>query len=441
MSTKHIASIKVKKETSFGSLSATTNLPDSTIFATGIQLEAERADLQTYGEIAMNERAEARSGFYQLPPEPETVLDGAGIVQQRRTGTLSFSMVYRGGGDFNALGNGYDGSAISWLLESGLEAGDSPALVANYDNVVTASATANDFTGTGTGKFRVGDIIAFDLNGKREYSAITEITAGVNDTIYYSPQFSQQLQANDTIRTVRTEFGLDADVGASVAFQVDGDDWRTNAYGCRMESVEFSLTGKRLMLTFTFQCALLQSDNSAASPGDPFRLRGKVAHFFPSEVVVSAAVPKPVLGAAPAAADFRLARGDTFDVDEFTCTISNSLAPRGYSESILGMSDLEVTDRTVEVNLTLSVPSSVVADDFKNQVERQLVVGFGPTGAGNGLCLFLPSGVLRTDPNLRDLGGDIVRQVLTYVPGLWNGDQGVAIGTAKNSHIRIGLVH
>jgi len=448
MATKHAISIKVADEFgSFGSLDPTTNLPAATAFGAAVLFAAEQPTLTDPGEPVMDVRDEARSGYYELPPEPNTVCDSSGSPVKRSEAQVTFSYQVRTGGDFASLGGGYDGSVLAMLLASGMQDGSSPLLAADYADPVSAPGpppdTANSFVGTGTGIFAIGDLIAVDIDGKREYAKITDITVAASDTVFFSPAFSRALTnvSADVVRTVRTFSQSNATVGNSVAFQLDGDGWRANCYGCRWSSISWTTTpGRRLILEWTFKSALVQYDNASASIGDPVRLRGKPAHMLAAAQVMSAAVPEANDSPAPTA-PYLLAQAAEVDVDEFACTITNTLVPKGSSQSILGMSDWEVANQVTELTLTLSVPNTAFTDDFVNQVRRMVMVGFGSPGAGQGVVLSLPGGVLKSDPDVRDLSTDLVRQVLTYGAGRWAGDVFPGGYVASNTPLQIGLTH
>jgi len=447
MSSSHILGISVVDEAgNFGSRDSTTNLPSATAFGAAISFAAERASISVPDAPAMNERPEARSDFYELSPEPDTVCDTGGSRQQRTPGQLTFHYQVRGGGDFAAAGGGYDGSVLAALLASGMQDGTSPLLAADYSNAVTnAVGAANSFDGTGSFIITIGYVIAVDIDGRREYAIVTDVrAAAANDTIYHSPAFSRPLTSGDgdIVRICRTFSASAGNMGNSVAFQVNGDGWQANCYGCRWSSLTWTLQGRRLLFEFTFECALVQRENSSALVTDPTRLRGKPAHFLAADTVLSARVPEAFDTPAPSApADYLLARDYQLSVDEFSCTITNQLTAAGRSLSIYAMSDWDLTDRTVELSLTLSTPETGVESDFLDQIRRMVVVGFGPGGAGNGLALVLPAGVLKVDPNVRDTSGDIVRQVLSYGAGRWPGDMFPGGGVASNTNLRIGLAH
>lgn len=87
--------------------------------------------------------------------------------------------------------------------------------------------------------------------------------------------------------------------------------------------------------------------------------------------------------------------------------------------------------------MTLDTPIAALSSDWRNRVQRQLMIPFGPPGAGNGAAIFLPGAVLVSDPDIRNTSGELVRQSLTYRQGKWGGDVGT--GNLKNSPFRIGF--
>jgi hypothetical protein len=105
----------------------------------------------------------------------------------------------------------------------------------------------------------------------------------------------------------------------------------------------------------------------------------------------------------------------TADCEDFSLTVTNTLTPMGHSNSILAMSDMEISDVVVELTMTLSTPLTLINDDFFNRTLRQVVIGTGPIGDGLGCAIMLPAAQLAVDPSAYDVSGnDIVRQQLTY---------------------------
>ena len=69
----------------------------------------------------------------------------------------------------------------------------------------------------------------------------------------------------------------------------------------------------------------------------------------------------------------------------------------------------------MELSLTISTVNTTIKDDFFNRTVRQVLIGTGPQGDGQGCAIMLPAGMLTNDPNVYDISGnDIVRQQLTY---------------------------
>ena len=102
------------------------------------------------------------------------------------------------------------------------------------------------------------------------------------------------------------------------------------------------------------------------------------------------------------------------------------------------MSEMEISDVDVELNLTLTTLNTTLNSDYFNRTVRQVLVGTGPIGDGKGCAFMLPAAYLTNDPSAYDVSGnDIVRQTLNYKQTRFGGD--VAETGAGNSPVRIAL--
>jgi len=171
---------------------------------------------------------------------------------------------------------------------------------------------------------------------------------------------------------------------------------------------------------FTYQSALIQDDHgSAVGPIEPTYNAGAPPFFRNSYVVISSASPSSLTNATTADAVGRIA----VDCEDFSLTVTNTLTPLGHSESILAMSDMEITDVNVELTLTLSTVNTTIANDYFNRTVRQVLVGTGPSADGEGCAIMIPAAQLADDPSKYDVSGnDIVRQTLVYNQSRYAGD-------------------
>ena len=428
MSVTH-RSLSVAVESSFGSLSSSTGLPDVSGL-TYTSIPCERDPILIYGDVVASERNDARDGSYTLPPEPDSVESG-GVKVRRRTGQVQLRV------DLTTIGttaNNYTTNYLGYLLGAGLLTQISPTLTDTASGVISK----NVFTPTvGFAAATVGTILSSELNGRSEYSAITDNDVGGNVSV--SPAFGAGFTGTPTVRGTQTWFtGSRTSTGDkehSVTFRVDGVNFRTYAYGCVLESLAISLDNGRLMADMTYQSALIQDDHgSAVGPIEPVYNAGSPPFFRGSYVVVSSTSPTSLTSTAT---------GDTLartelDCEGFSFTLTNVLTPLGHSNSILAMSNYEIGDVTTELTLTLSTVNTAINDDYFSRTVRQVIVGTGPTGDGKGAAIMLSAGHLTTDPSKYDVGGnDIVRQQLTYASSRFGGD--VAETGAGNSPVRIAL--
>ena len=419
-------SLSIAVESSFGSLSASTGLPDNSGL-TYVSIPCERDPIIIAGEPVSSERNDARDGSYMLPPEPDTVWSGGSRVR-RRTGQV-VCMV-----DLTTIGtaaDNYTSNYLGYLLGAGFKT----VIPSVITDTVTA-VDANNYTpGSAPAEADIGTLISSTISGRAEYSAITDNDVAGDVTI--SPALSAS--SYTAVRGLQTWYvpsrTATGEREHSVSFRVDGVNFRSYAYGCVLETLNITLDNGRLMGEFTFQAALIQDDHgSAVGPIEPSYNTGAPAFFRGSYVVVSSTSPTSLTNATT---------GDTLartalDAEEFSLSVTNTLTPMGHSNSILAMSDMEISDVVVELSLTLSTVNTTIANDFFNRTVRQVMVGTGPQGDGEGCAIMLPAAMLTNDPSVYDVSGnDIVRQQLTYQQSRFGGD--VVETGAANSPFRLGL--
>ena len=426
MSTARVRGVRVALEGTFANVASTTGIP-STAGLTFYTLEADAANITTFGDPTLNERNDARSDWYSLPPEPETMWSGGSRVR-RRTGTITLSVPLRGIGDpFAGPYATYAAMPLHMLLQSGMTA-YAPAGALTDD--VAANVSANRWTPTSLAAYEIGQGIAYDRNNRREYAFVTDNPADV----YVSPGFSGIPAIADTMRMCETLFSRAGTApGSSVALELTGDGWRTYAYGCRMQSVTITTPPRKATLDITIQCAFVTDDHAGGILSqNPARTAGAVAHALGSYAVISATS----IGTTTPATLGRT----VLACDEWTFTLTNTLTPRGWSNDITGMSDMEVTSTEATARLVGTVESSL-ASDLWNQTERSLLLGLGPIGQGNGAAFYIPAAVLQVDASKREYGTDRVRMELQYRNGLWSLDDtaGMAAGAPGDSSVRIAL--
>jgi len=428
MSVTH-RSISVATESSFGSL--VDGLP-SYSGLTYTSVPCERDPIIVYGDVVVSERNDARDGTYSLPPEPDTVWSGGSRVR-RRTGTVEIRL------DLTTVGssvNNYNSNYLGELLGAGFltQAG------LTHSDAVTSVVDLNNFTPTTTStNYVTGSIIGADLGGRAEYSSVTD--NNVSGDVSVSPAFSSSFTGTPTMRLLQTWYCPTRDnLGTtqhSLSFRVDGVDFRSYAYGCRLESMTLSLDNGRVMADLVYQAAIIQDDHgNAVGPIEPSYNSGAPCFFRGSYVVISDAAPTSLTDVG--------STGDTLgrialDVEDFTLTITNTLTPIGHSNSILAMRDMEVSDVDVELSLTVTTPNTTINNDFFNRQLRQVLVGFGPIAAGQGGAFMLPAAYLANDPSKYDpSGNDIVRQPLTYKMSRFGGDV-ADVFDVYNSPFRLAL--
>ena len=417
----------VLSESSFGSLVSSTGLPDKSGSYTSIP--CERDPIIIPGEPVFSERNDARDGNFLIPPEPDTVFSSGSRVRHR-TGQVVCRV------DLTTIGTAsadYSANYLGLLLGAGFKT-RIPSV--SSDNVTAVDV--NSYTpSSGPNNDDVGTIIGTELNGRADYSAITDDTNAGD--VNFSPAFSAAFTGSKTVRHLQTWYvpGQNA-TGTrenSLSFRIDGVNFRTFCFGCVLESLSITLDNGRLMGEFTYQCAHIEDDHGNASgPIEPTYNSGSPPFFRGAYAVLSSTAPTSL---SAVSTGNMLAR-TSVDCEDFSLTVTNTLTPKGHSDSVLAMSDMEITDVVVELTMTLSTPSALINDDFFNRTLRQVIIGTGPVGDGLGCAIMLPAAQLAVDPSAFDVSGnDIVRQQLTYNQSRFSGD--VSGSNATNSPFRLGL--
>lgn len=418
MSTSHVRSLRIAQETSFGELDPDSGLPDRTLLGDGgdaVVFDIDLASITTWGAHPQQERDDVRAGFHGVPPDPETVLDGNGDPVQRLTGEITLECTVRSLGTADP-----DDVAFLWALASGFTPLAYPTNAEVTVETEVGSAQFAVADAVAAADLPTGGLVAY-VPGGVSPASFSQVVGKASDagetTVSLSPLLSKAtLEVDDVLHTVASFGSLPGRaLGPSVAFRADGHGWRAYAHGCRLSKLTLSSEGRRVRASMTFTCALIQTahdevDNTASNVDRaPARPTGSsVLHTLGAEVILSDI-------AETAANAPRIGGRTVICPDEWQVVLTNTLSPVTCWGSILGMTEMEVTQRMAEVSLTLAVPVSAIAADYLNRRHRSLAMSFGPApGAG----LVLPAAYLTADPNLRELGGDRVRQVLAYREGL-----------------------
>lgn len=447
-------SLSIATESSFGSLQA-NGIPGPTGL-TWLSMPVERDPIVSYGDPVFNERNQARDSSTFLPPEPDTMWDGNNARIHRRTGTVNLRM------DITTLGSGsgetdYSNTAIGQLLGAffksytpGLQGAQEVTIDGTNANKITATSV------TTVEELVSGCLFGYkNAGGITEYSAITAANVGVGHISSFSPALTAGTGSDIDIYPMQTFFpGIQLESGevlSSVAFRVDGQAFRTYAFGCVGTQLQILVEGGRVMLDATLQAAFITDDHDGSyyseafnGPVEPQPLPGPVQHFRGARVTLSnAAVVHSRSDAAGSFGETQARR--EFKTETFSITVTNSVQPLAHSTSILTMSGMEVVQVNVEASVTLSDPDTVIKNDFRDQVIRQLMISTGPllSSGGTGCCFFIPAAFLTVDPRKYEITGDdsIVKQTLTYKHARFGGDikASGAVDVPSNSFFRIGL--
>lgn len=424
-------SVAVVQESTFAQISSSTGVPADISGESWVGLECERASVAPFGDPALQERDNTRDGTHILPPQPDSMWDSANSRwHQRRTGKVTLSCPLRPMG--NSALTDWDAAPLGMLLSSGMYRVD-PSLESDE---VQADSSVNDWQPNVLANFTVGGIVQWTKNGRQEYSAVTDLDSGGLTTVTVSPALSATPASPDVVYLMPTwvESLNMSNIGSSVSLRLSGDGWRTYATGCRMESWALSFEGDRMlcMLNITMDCAIIWDDHSSSpAAANPTILDGRRCSARGSYVVMSTGAVSS--GSVPAS----LLR-TAYSAQTWEATYTNTLAPAGRTDDLAGMSDMHVTDHSIEVTATLSTPVTALDTRVWAQAQHSLMLGMaGGGGNGEGAALYIPAATLLNDPAMRNVGGQIVMQDLQFGAGEWALDDGST--GAANTHIRLAV--
>jgi hypothetical protein len=198
-------SLSVAVENSFGSLSSTTGL-------TYVSLPCERDPIIIYGDAVVSERNDARDGSFGIAPEPDTVWSSGARVR-RRTGQVQMRI------DITTIGSAADTYAANYMGYL-LGAGFLSNVSTMKSDTLTSVTDVNTLVTSNAANYSIGGLISSSVNGRAEYSAVTDNDASGDVTV--SPAFSAGFTGTPLVRGMQTWFPgsrtLTGDRNYSLAF-------------------------------------------------------------------------------------------------------------------------------------------------------------------------------------------------------------------------------
>ena len=157
-------SLSVAVESSFGSLSSSTGLPDASGL-TYVSLPCERDPIVIYGDAVVSERNDARDGSFGIAPEPDTVWSSGARVR-RRTGQVQMRI------DITTIGSAADSYAANYMGYL-LGAGFLSNVSTMKSDTLTSVTDVNTLVTGNAANYSIGGLISSSVNGRAEYSAVT----------------------------------------------------------------------------------------------------------------------------------------------------------------------------------------------------------------------------------------------------------------------------
>lgn len=424
MSTAILRSLRVAKESTFGSIVSTTGQPSSSGLSY-FGAEFERASLTTFGgESELVENGTAVLGPGGLPPEVAASWTAAGARVRRQTGDITVQMRVKGWGSGNTgIGNA-NNMPLSLMLASGLDLVDSggvalvPTGMGANNGIVTFAAPPT---------FAVGEVVLANVDGCVIPNRVVDIDG--NDAIF-SHYWPRALTGSDSIqRGLNFRVGRGSNTGSvkeSVVLEARSLDAIYEAFGCRLLSASFSNENGQVLVELTMRASIIVTDVSPAgvTPVSADRIaaptcvhRGVALYRTDGDTGIIGGATAPISLAASKV---------PFELDGLTFAITNELIPVGTGCPAIGMSNMEVSNTTVTLEYTSRAPTDADELDLLNQVCRGIAIAAGPLSDGstalNGMALDIPAASLTADANVTAEDDGLLQQTRSYQMRDYDGD-------------------
>ena len=463
MSSTRVQSIEVAAETSYCMIAVATGQPSNGALAVNALEYTTVASLYEGQATPSTPREDARASPYALPSEPVTMLSG-GTPVQRRQGSLTVGGPLRtigaadtapyGGYTTSGAASAAQATPFGALLSSCMARADAVTGSRTETISATAATTANTrylmTGGAGAGSaLNEGDLFKIDRTAgggalqRVECAAVTsEIASGADTWVYLTPGMTTDPTTAEVVRRMCTWYpaiGLSGitDAGfVTAAAQIRMHGGRMAwLNGIVASKFRIFSNGGRVDWEATLDARIIQ-DADAGAPVNPARMEGAVAHALGAYAVIGSVIDRAT--GFPTEQGYA---GTLMNLASFDLTFTPTLAFDSRSDDLAGAANVEITNWDAELVVTMTPHSTLytnIRDMFLTQQERNVCIGFGPVGQGNGGCIWMGAAVPQGDALISE--GENGRQVVTvtYKPGLWDYDAVGGVG-ATDTPLRIGL--
>lgn len=424
MSTAILRSLRVAKESTFGSIVSTTGQPSSAGL-TYYGAEFERASLTVFGgESELVEDGTSTLGPGGLPPEVAASWTAGGTRVRRQVGDITVQMRVKGWGSGNVSMADANDMPFSLMLASGLSLVDNtgvaltPSGMGGNNGIVQFAAPPG---------FADGEVVLANIDGCLIANRVVDVAG--NDATF-SHYWPRALTGSDSIRRgLNFRVGRNdktGEVGDSVVLEGRSLDAIYEAFGCRLASVSFTNDNGQLLAELVMRAAIIipDVDPAGVTPTAAARidapttvLRGVALYRTDADTGIIGGQSAPISSAASKV---------PFELDGLTFSIENTLVPVGTGCPAIGMSNMEVANTAVSFEYTSRAPTDADELDLLNRVCRGLTLAAGPLSDGttsyNGFAINIPAASLTADANVTAEDDGLLQQSRNYAMREYDGD-------------------
>lgn len=433
------AYVEFAVESSYGSISATTGLPD----VSGLPFVADEVELDSVSFDGLEPISRTVTAARGTPaPQPDEVHGPSGVDLYQGSITLRGSVRGPGDGALRTTGQ----NMLQWRLLG-------TALVRMTPTIASESLSSNaDSTSVlnvaDATVYQHGRMIGFEAGGKVQICHVVGIDLD-NNKITISPAASTALQSGQVIRLMDTWYlprkgELGVPTGPSLAIRLrtrDSYGWlctgmRATAFRWTADESGFVTWEAEVDVAWGQRGTGGNFDATAVNTGRLVNASQRIAEQRGVLSVLDSGVTDVYPTSAPTVAD-RLELSD----EMWALEIVLSVSPRPQ-QNYMGRSELRVGGWREGTQVTLSNvvdTTGVLRAMYRERHQRSLVVGAGPFAVGSGVGVVVP-GALMANEVFEDMSGDELQySALAFRPGAHASHESPGSGT-ENAALYLGSV-
>lgn len=420
--------LRFLEEPNFGLLNALTEAPDPSIVdpANFVEIDFEEGTYEPSKEAQRGESTKRSASPFKGAASVKAYDDGAGRKRPILPGELAVEVDLQGPG----VGGDWTTMPIWRLLRSRFA--DAGLADAAGNDTIKVGATTTQIEPDNPERFRVGDLVVTDMNGRPEGARVVAHD-GTKCTL--SPGLPAAPVLGATFRVARALFYRPGDEGPSVVFLIDGKGVRWYATGARVKAIALRRdSANRLLAKLTFDIAHWVSDHAnwdLTRDEDCSCYSGEVASLSNTRPAVS--IDYCGAGGAFAATPHVSERVVGMLLKEFAVDVTLETSRQETFGVPAGVCEIDSGDG--EATITTKVCGLITTfhdDPGRGPAKRQMLQVTAPAAEGSGVLVWMGGAQVDTLPEDYTRGDVAWEQEIGWMLAGYCGDK-ASIIPAQNA--------